>query len=728
MTSYADTVRATAGLVDYYRLNESSGDFAEDTGGPTISANPPSAYGQSGATGDGDHAIRSDTIPVGTRTITGMPSGTHARSFEFLWKAGANNRQTILSYGTRSTRQWNTIAFNFDGSSRLGFESWADDQKITGLTSVFDGNWHHIVYTMATSTNQVKLYVDGTLAGIMTFGGTLNTGTAEGVTIGQNTQGAYFLDGYLDELAIYDVELSPTTIADHYAAIGSPDLPVASFIPVSTTITEGDTVHFTDTSDTAGGTITAWAWSFGDGGTSTSQNPSHQYAGHGTFTVTLTITVAGVDYAATGTVHSQADVGYTPPLPGLALVEIYVTSPGSARWDQANWDEAVWSSDSWQNVTPEATDITIIWGSQRPELGILSTPDAASWGIGFFDPGRLLDPANADSPYFNDIVPGLPVRITHRGWVVKQGVLESAGHNFDLNSFQSHNAGYFRVTDSQSLMARSKVPSDTTLGDDLFSRARDAIAAAGLSIVVVSETFAIGTPGSEPIPIGHVHDLVPWVTGTDWTVWQWITDAAAQVLHVPYIDRHGNLGFRQWNLPKDYGKELASPNLVGLGSVIFQNGTYSVVTALDDDGVTLRTAEITPKPYYGAVTYDDRATKPTPNAQDWADAVLADRAVAGLRWVPGEVFPLTANDVRYFAEIEAIERVDIDYPEANPPISTTGIVVGGQIVITPVQEREARWSFLFQVAATEDQPLVDDDLASSFLVNDDDPTDYLYPG
>jgi PKD repeat protein len=483
------------------------------------------------------------------------------------------------------------------------------------------------------------------------------------------------------------------------------------------------TVAFTDTS--TGGTPSAWDWDFGDGGTSTSQNPTHIFTEHGSYTVTLTVTIDGVDYFVSHTIDVTVDVGYTPPLPGLALVEIYVTSPGAARWDIAKWDEAVWSSDSWQNVTPESTDVTIIWGSQRPELGILSTPDAASWGIGFFDPLRLLDPANPTSPYFGDIVPGLPVRITHRGWVVKQGVLESAGHNFDLNSFQSHHAGYFRVTDSQSLMARAKVPSDTTLADDLIGRARDAIAAAGLTITVRTH---VESPG------GIEHALVAWEAGTDWSVWQWISDAAAQVLHIPFINRTGELEFREWAKPRDFGKgrdvgkSLASPNLVGLGSVIFVNGTYSVVTVLDEDGVTVRTAEITPKPYYGAVTYDGRLTLPTPNAQDWAQTVLDDRAVAGLRWVPGEVFPLTANDVRYFAEIEPVERVSIDYPEASPQISATGIVVGGQIVISPVQEREARWSFLFQVAATEDQPLVDDDDASFYLVNDDDPFDYLYPG
>jgi PKD repeat protein len=50
-------------------------------------------------------------------------------------------------------------------------------------------------------------------------------------------------------------------------------------------------VHFTDTSNDEGSTVTGWAWNFGDSsGTSTEQNPSYTYAAAGTFNVTLAIT------------------------------------------------------------------------------------------------------------------------------------------------------------------------------------------------------------------------------------------------------------------------------------------------------------------------------------------------------------------------------------------------------------------------------------------------------
>ena len=66
----------------------------------------------------------------------------------------------------------------------------------------------------------------------------------------------------------------------------SPDLPVAAFTASSTTITEGQSVQFTDQSTN---NTTSWSWNFGDEETSTRQNPSHTYSSPRNYTVTLTV-------------------------------------------------------------------------------------------------------------------------------------------------------------------------------------------------------------------------------------------------------------------------------------------------------------------------------------------------------------------------------------------------------------------------------------------------------
>ena len=70
---------------------------------------------------------------------------------------------------------------------------------------------------------------------------------------------------------------------------GSATTPVANFTANDTTITEGQSVTFTDTSSN---NPTSWSWSFPGGtpSTSTAQNPTVTYNTAGTYSVTLTAT------------------------------------------------------------------------------------------------------------------------------------------------------------------------------------------------------------------------------------------------------------------------------------------------------------------------------------------------------------------------------------------------------------------------------------------------------
>ncbi|MCF6285666.1 MAG: PKD domain-containing protein, partial [Candidatus Hydrogenedentes bacterium] len=73
-----------------------------------------------------------------------------------------------------------------------------------------------------------------------------------------------------------------------WITVGSPAATV-DFEASSTSVSEGDSVVFTDLSVSSTEPITGRLWDFGDGRTSTNARPEHQYTQAGAFTVSLTV-------------------------------------------------------------------------------------------------------------------------------------------------------------------------------------------------------------------------------------------------------------------------------------------------------------------------------------------------------------------------------------------------------------------------------------------------------
>lgn len=475
---------------------------------------------------------------------------------------------------------------------------------------------------------------------------------------------------------------SGSPVADFTADVFAGDAPI--------------TIQFEDLSTN---TPTSWLWDFGDGSTSTSQDPAHTYTVPGTYAVSLTATNAEGSDTETKTAYVTIfeDVGYVEPEPAGALLEIYAASPGSSRWGIALWGQGRWASAGWQDVTPQGIDVRISWGSREPELGILSRPEAETWQVNMYDPERILDPANEDSPYHADLVPFLPLRLSHRGVIIRTGYAESIGYGY------KDSRGLIRGTGNQSRLANSDIPEDSTLSDTLRARARDVISVAGLRVQV------------EPDPPSGDPAVAPRLEGS-FSAWKHIQDAAEQVHHIPYIDRNGRLGFRAWANPLVRARSLASDELIDLLDIMDYKGLYSVVRALETvaDGGLVVERRLTPTPPYGPRVYERR--DPTIDADTWAETVLAERAWPTIRWVPGDMRPLDANGVEALATIEAIEQVSILYTEADPPVIAGAIVVGGEITVIGKRDESATWGFRFEAAAAPTEPLIE---------TGGDPTDYL---
>lgn len=74
-----------------------------------------------------------------------------------------------------------------------------------------DGNWHNVVSTWDTTTDELKIYLDGTLKATTTGLGTFS-GTIAEADIGQNTTDGAYWNGKLDEVAVFTEVVSATTL------------------------------------------------------------------------------------------------------------------------------------------------------------------------------------------------------------------------------------------------------------------------------------------------------------------------------------------------------------------------------------------------------------------------------------------------------------------------------------------------------------------------------------
>jgi Zn-dependent metalloprotease len=142
-------------------------------------------------------------------------------------------------------------------------------------------------------------------------GGTPGTSSTQNPTITYNTAGTYAVTLIASNACGSDTETKVDYITVEPACVP----PVADFSASATTITEGDSVTFTDLSTN---TPDTWAWTFAGGtpGTSSAQNPTITYNTAGTYAVTL---IAG---NACGS-DTQTKVDYITVNP-ISTTEIFV--------------------------------------------------------------------------------------------------------------------------------------------------------------------------------------------------------------------------------------------------------------------------------------------------------------------------------------------------------------------------------------------------------------------
>ncbi len=221
--TYFDTIWGETSLLNYYRMDDSSGTAIDDVetannngtyfGSPTKS--------QAGAIA-GNNAVLFDGVDDYGQVARQIQDDF---SIEFWFK-------TTQSFGTTCTQWWQgagLVDAEFGGQNTNDFGVTLCQGKVIGgvgggsevsiATSgtYNNGAWHHVVFTRTKATGALALYVDGASAGTAT-GSTVSLTATANINLGRLATAIQYYAGSLDEVALYNTVLSGATITAHYNA------------------------------------------------------------------------------------------------------------------------------------------------------------------------------------------------------------------------------------------------------------------------------------------------------------------------------------------------------------------------------------------------------------------------------------------------------------------------------------------------------------------------------
>lgn len=238
MSTYSDLILATSGLVRYWRLGDASSPAVDLVSSDNLAGVNTPTFGATGLLPNGDTDKAVDLESSSTQYLTAADAASldlgDIFSVEFWVKPETlgPGDQHVVSKGAGAYDVY------INSSGALGLVKPGTANVVAATSNMSNGSVYYCVCTKTGST--VKLYlnavdVTGTVTN-QTF-----TDNALALFVGVfNLAGAAFagtyLDGVLDEVAIYNVAISAGTVSAHYsagttasAARGAQNVQVSSF-------------------------------------------------------------------------------------------------------------------------------------------------------------------------------------------------------------------------------------------------------------------------------------------------------------------------------------------------------------------------------------------------------------------------------------------------------------------------------------------------------------------
>lgn len=218
--AYSDVILSDSPIA-YWRLGE-SGSTAADSSGNGHNGTYTNSPTQEAAAliVDANKAVTLDGVDqyINVPNWSGL-AGTGALSVEAWIKTTDTGYNTIISFGNEDSGELIDIWWHSTGLRWDMFGPRASAESVT----LSDGLPHHVVFTIpaGATNNQIKIYIDGAEIAPTYFGSaSKNIVNFEPVRIGDGFPNNFgdFFNGTLDEVALYDTELTRSQVIKHYLA------------------------------------------------------------------------------------------------------------------------------------------------------------------------------------------------------------------------------------------------------------------------------------------------------------------------------------------------------------------------------------------------------------------------------------------------------------------------------------------------------------------------------
>jgi hypothetical protein len=274
----------------YWKMENAAGNDTDQIASKTLTAGGGVTVNQAG-NGSTWTGLASDKCwsfsgaTAGAQTSALDLSATQIITVEYLgnWTTFANDDALALEFSANYNSNTGGFIVNPDDSGHAKFEVASNGAGITSATFTRGSNatWHHYLFVMDTTTQNIKTYVDGAdqTPTVVQGGSATNFGNYVLNVMCRNST-SLLGAGKMSQLAIYSSDKSARAAA-HFAALTASAAPVADFTGTPLTITSGQTVTFTDASTN---TPTSWLYEKNDGsgwvnfsGTPTAQNPTETF-------------------------------------------------------------------------------------------------------------------------------------------------------------------------------------------------------------------------------------------------------------------------------------------------------------------------------------------------------------------------------------------------------------------------------------------------------------------